>query len=474
MKRITTLCCAALALLATGIQAQTVMDGRVKVLNLDAARNEGRLFVTMDLDVTGLDVATNREVYFTPVLRTATDSVALPSVLIAGRNRYYHHLRNGIADERTALYREGEATVIPYSTSVPYEQWMQAAGLDADSRTCGCCGEPVASTGDRLMTLDFVPRVFRPAFVYISPEGEARKIREVRGSAYIDFPVNRTEIHEEYRRNPDELEKIRHTIGLIRDDRDIRITSITIKGYASPEGPYRGNERLAEGRTRALISYVRRLYDFPASIMESDWEAEDWTNLRAWVASSGLEHRDEILAIIDSSLEPDPKEWRIKKNYPEEYAFLLREVYPSLRHSDYTVEYEVTTYTDPEQIKALLRTQPQKLSLQEMFLAAQTLEPGSDEYNEVFEIAVRMFPDDPVANLNAANTALARGDLKSAERYLAKAGDSPEAIYARGIYAALGKEYDTARNLFEEARSRGIAEASEALGQIDELEEQQD
>lgn len=471
MNKIAQLCCALLAFVATGAQAQvSLLDGRVKILNLDAAHNKDLLFVTMDIDIEKIGLTSNREVFLTPVLRTPTDSLQLPAMLVAGRNRYYHHLRNGLSKETAALYREGEQKSIAYRVSLPYEKWMETAALHVDSRTCGCCGEPVGRSSGHLMTFDFVPRVFKPAFVYISPAGEAHKIRAVQGSAYIDFPVNKVEIYEDYRRNPAELEKIRKTIDLVKNDPDTRITSILIKGYASPEGSYAGNERLAKGRTKTLTAYVRKLYDFPASLMESAWEAEDWLGLRSWVEHSELEHRDGILAIIDSALAPDSKESEIRKNYPEEYARLAKEVYPGLRHSDYAIEYEVTTYTDAGQIKKLLHTQPQKLSLQEMFFAAQSLEPGSDEYNEVFEIAVRMFPGDPAANLNAANTAMARGDLKNAERFLAKAGENPEAVYARGIYAALLKNYDAARDYFEEAHRLGIAEAAAALRQIDDLE----
>ena len=64
------------------------------------------------------------------------------------------------------------------------------------------------------------------------------------------------------------------------------------------------------------------------------------------------------------------------------------------------------------------------------------MEPGSDRYDEIFETAVRMFPADATANLNAANIAMGKKDMKNAERYLSKAGDTPEAVYARGIYAA--------------------------------------
>ena len=76
---------------------------------------------------------------------------------------------------------------------------------------------------------------------------------------------------------------------------------------------------------------------------------------------SGLTYRDEILRLIDSDMEPDAKDRKIKVTYRNDYAYLLREVYPGLRHSDYMVRYEVRAYTDPEEIKRLLRTQPQSL-----------------------------------------------------------------------------------------------------------------
>ena len=179
-----------------------------------------------------------------------------------------------------------------------------------------------------------------------------------------------------------------------------------------------------------------------------------------------MKHRDEILAIIRGGLAPDARDRKIRTTYPEEYAFLLREVYPALRHSDYAVTYEVRTYTDAEEIRRLLRTAPQKLSLQEMYLAAQGLTPGSEEFDELFAIAVRMFPDDETANLNAANAAMQAGDLKRADRYLDKAGATPEARYARAVRAALAEDYETAARLFEEAQRDGVGEAGEALERI--------
>ena len=117
----------------------------------------------------------------------------------------------------------------------------------------------------------------------------------------------------------------------------------------------------------------------------------------------------------------------------------MSDIYPRLRHSDYTVTYTVRPF-DVEEAKEILKTKPQQLSLQEMYLVAQTYEPGSPEFNEVFDIAVRLFPDDPTANLNAACTELQKGNLQAAEKYLAKAGQSKAADRIRKIYEEMKAE----------------------------------
>jgi len=81
---------------------------------------------------------------------------------------------------------------------------------------------------------------------------EERKLREESGRAYLDFPLNETIIYPEYRNNPAELAKIKRSIDLIKNDTNVVISHIDIHGYASPEGPYSNNERLARERTQTL------------------------------------------------------------------------------------------------------------------------------------------------------------------------------------------------------------------------------
>lgn len=114
-----------------------------------------------------------------------------------------------------------------------------------------------------------------------------------------------------------------------------------------------------------------------------------------------------------------------------------------------------------------MREQPQKLSLNEFYLVAQQYEPGTVEFTDVFETAVRMFPSDETANLNAANAAMRSGDLNGAERYLDKAGNTPEAAYARGALSIHRKDYDEARRYLNEAKALGVKQADITIKELD-------
>ncbi|MDE5568655.1 MAG: DUF3868 domain-containing protein [Muribaculaceae bacterium] len=452
-----------------------VSTDALQMRDIDVVHTDDNFFVKMTLDLTPYKkMESNREVILTPMIVAGADTLALPSLMVAGRARYYLWLRqNEKKYPADALYRASSAGTVEYSADVKFEPWMEYSSLIIDARSRGCCGTPQGLAEVPVTDIDLRPHdapAIVPQFVFLVPEAELVKKRELRGSAYIDFPVNRTELYPDYRRNPQELAKIRATIDSVRLDKDVQFKAMTFKGYASPEGPYDNNVRLAKGRTETLKKYVMNLYNFPASIISTSYEPEDWEGLRRFVETSGLENREAILAIIDSDLAPDPKNWAIKSRYPEQYAFLLREVYPGLRHSDYTVEYIVRNYTDIDEIKEVLFTAPQKLSLNEMFAASSALEPGTPEYEEAFRIAVRMYPNSPEANLNAAVVEMQSGNLDAAAKYIDKVGDSAQALYARGIYAALMRDYEAARPLLQQAVDAGIMQASDALEQLDAVE----
>lgn len=446
---------------------QTVVDG-VSVSDVKMERSGAYIAVDMNLGLKDLAVEGNRAVLLTPRLVNGSDSLDLPSIGIYGRRRYYFYVRNGesmLTDKDEMSYKASEKPDgIAYHNIVSYADWMNGAVLSLHRSDYGCCNTLLARQDG---TLGRHTEAFFPELVFVQPEAEIMKSRSLSGSAYIDFPVDQTVIYPDYRRNTVELGKIQATIDSVRNDKDVTITSVWLKGYASPESPYKHNTELAIGRTAALKKHIGQLYSFADNVIQTDYEPEDWAGLRRYVEQSNIDHRAEILALIDSDMEPDAKEWKIKRTYPEEYRFMLQNFYPALRHTDYRIDYNIRTFSDADEIRRIMAERPQKLSLNEFYLVAGQYEPGTDEFTDVFQTAVRMFPNDETANLNAANAAIRRDDFGTARRYLDKAGDSAEAVYARGALAVREGDYDTACRYLNTAKEMGLEQAGRTLDELD-------
>ena len=444
---------------ATILSAQETVSGAVQEGTILVERKlvekaDSFLIVDMTVNISSIEVDRNRSVVCTPVLQRGDSLRFLPPIVINGRDRHilYERQEHDIRPESRFVVRRynKQEQRLDYHVRLPFCKWMEKSEFALLTDLCGCGWEALQNDRTVLFPVNLAePVVLAPQLVYVAPQAEAVKSRSLEGSAFLDFPVNKTEIYPDYRKNPQELSKIRETIESVRNDKYATITEVDIKGYASPEGGYANNAYLAEYRAKALLDYVRNMYDFGNARMQVNFEPEDWEGLELRVEASNLPEKEEILAIIraDEPADWDKREWRLKMlagGMP--YKILLRDIYPALRHSDYVVKYTIRNFT-VEEAKELLYTDPRQLSLEEMFRVAQTYEPGSDRFKEVFEIAVRMYPDDPISNLNAANIAISEGKLGQAKRYLAKTTDTPQRQLAEAAICMLENDLDRAEKL---------------------------
>ena len=455
----------------TVADAQNISD--VAVSGLKIVKDGSMMNVDMDIDLSKLEVKNRRSVHLVPVLKNGTDSLELSPVGIYSRGRYINYLRRGesiFQDLGETVYKESDKPkVINYAVSVPYMAWMDGSEVVMNRKTCGCCQDLL--TEESSLLGGFAIPVYEPYFLYIQPAPELSKTRQLAGSAFIDFVVSRTDIRPDYRNNAKELDNIIATIDSVKNDPDIKVKSIRLKGYASPESPYKNNERLAKGRTASLKKYVQNLYHFDESMIQTSYEPENWAGLKEYVKASDLENKTEILLLIGSDMDPDQKERKIKTTWPADYRILLDDCYPGLRKTDYMIEYTIEDFTDVDKIVEIFRTAPNKLSLNELYIASTAFESGSEDFADVFKTAVMMYPSDPVANLNAANVAMQAGDYKAAKAYLKNAGDEPEVQYAWGLFYLGVEDYEEAEGWLNAARRDGITQANGMLDQCIKLKE---
>jgi len=414
----------------------------------------------------------------TPVLETNATRVGLPSILVNGKNRtkVYNRMKalNNLEDKQYFTVIENnkqEMQPIEYKMTIPWEEWMSDARFVLAQDLCGCGKEEAVTPlliADRIMQRPDQRYEVIPVYSYVNPDVETRKERAEVGSAFLDFQVGRYNILPDFRNNAGELAKIRKTIETVIQDEYITPDGIELKGYASPEGSYTSNANLAKNRTEALRDYIIGQYSrFNRSFFTLNSEPEDWTGFKEKVeADQNVPSRVGVLDIINSSDEPDVKERKLRAlGGGSAYRYVLAEIFPALRRTEYKINYTVRGFS-VEEGREIIKTRPQHLSLNEMFAVANTYQPGSNDYNDVFEVAVRMYPTSPVANLNAANIAISKKDYAAARRYLTNAGNSPQAVHARGVLALMEGNLNEAEQLLKQAQSSGVSEASANLEQL--------
>ena len=472
--------CPALFCPVPGCMAQ-VRQGSVTVQVNELAQRGDSLYVDMAVTTEGRNVPSRMSADFTPVLVSGERSLALPAVSLMGRNSYRNHRRALAlmsAKERGAYEKSAPYYVVPdykgdsrmdYRLALPYEAWMSSAQLTLQRIDCGCGKSSV--TDVRLLagkvSLEEVIVIERyriePHLAYIRPEAEAVKSRAEQGESFLDFAVGKTSVNPEFGRNAAELEKIRRMIDLVQDDKDLTIKRIVIVGYASPEG-----------RAKALRDYLQSRYPaIPGSLYSIRFGGENWDDLVKAVQTSDMPDKQAVLDIIDRYSIIGGREAKLmalKGGTP--WRYMLREMFPSLRKVTVTVDYDVRNF-DAEEAKAVVKTRPQNLSLNELYLVANTYEPGSEDFNSLFETAVRLYPESVTATVNAAVAALERRDFVGAERYLrsVKSPDRiPECDNAWGLLLMLrDQDYDRAAPYFEAARAAGLKAAQQNLDEIDRL-----
>ena len=442
------------------------------------------LYIDMNFILKDVKVRTAHGVDFIPQLVAPANTYNLPKVSVKGKDEYLAYerrlslmspkeKRKHVAPYLVKKSNKRTNDTIRYRYVLPYESWMADAKLNVQRDECGCGESTLMSVQPVIdqVTLERIlsPYIVNPHFAYVEPKVEVVKSREIQAECFLDFEVNKINIRPEYMNNPRELAKIRVMIDDLKLDPSIKVNRMDIIGYASPEGTLATNKRLSEGRAMALRDYLASRYDFPRNQYHIIFGGENWDGLIDALETLDMDYKNEVLDIIqDIPIEKgrETKLMQLRGGVP--YRYLLKNVFPSLRVAICKVNYDIKNF-NVDEAKEVIKRRPQNLSLNEMFLVANTYPKGSQEFIDVFETAVRMYPDSEIANMNAATAALSRNDLISAERYLKKMESQeywPEYNNAMGILTLSKGDYELAEEYLNKARELGLDVATDNLEEL--------
>ncbi|MDE7350787.1 MAG: hypothetical protein K2N25_06950 [Muribaculaceae bacterium] len=479
-------------LTCAGIPAFGVSTRNIQIEHSSVVPLKDRIRFSADIVLDSLKLGANKQIYLTPVIEDANgNSEVLPSALINGRSMQISWNRglikasqkytNGI--EIVEKRHNGKPQTISYNVSVPMQKWMwnttSSVKWVVDSCGCGHLAGSVAMEG-KLLNLNPAERM---RVSYVVPEVKPVPITIHEGQAHVQYEVNKSELHTEpyICRNGQpidnslELQIIDDSISYALSNKNMEIAKISICGYASPEGKYVNNEKLSTDRSRSLADYIVERYNLPIERSEYSAVAENWEGFKKLAEEDTYlnpEVKEALIELIDrpayGPLDYDNKETTLKTDPKFRGIYssvILPEWFPQLRTTKFEIQTRLKPLSD-EQLAEVIKTDPEKLSLNQMFRVSSLYPEGSPEFNAVIDTMLKYYALDEAANLNAASAAIKRGDIDKAEQYLKKAGNSPEAENVRGVVATWQGDLDKARDFFRKAGA--LPEAAKNLEMLGE------
>jgi hypothetical protein len=480
---------ALLMLSSVRLMAQDVYKGQIKVSGQHFSQKDGQLQVEMDINYEGLDVDSNESLTLTPYIQMGDHRLDLPSVLINGAQEQKAYSRSEVLGKKSSSSDGKKSPGMPvivmrhdrmkirdfnYKVAVPFQDWMNSGSLYVESEECGCNGKMAHTFQDRVSE---GLNITRPRTSVVSADID-RKIlswvellpaiqeTEMDLMASGSIPLNNARLfrgNSQRKLNHEVYYKLLEAVRSVRQMNGVTVTDILVTGYGAPIGNMIRNERKALDRSLSMKEYLYETGIAGKSTLNVRWIAEDWDSITNLVQGSDMMFRDAVLDLVhnvDVSKGRETMLQDLAEGSP--YRYLSDKIFPEVRRVDYTIRFSRLA-AGVEESRLLLKERPTMLTMGEFFALAATYPKGSTEYNDVFDLTARLFPDSPEANINAAAVALTRKDTERARKYLERFATLPKASCNMGILCLLEGNREKAEVYLDLAKAYGVKQAAEAL-----------
>lgn len=266
---------------------------------------------------------------------------------------------------------------------------------------------------------------------------------------YLTYVLNKTYITPYLHNNSQELKRLEHELNTYLNNPDYTVRSIRVEGFASPEGSYSNNIRLAEGRARSIIDYIVGRTNLGREMFTVGRMTENWDGLRDTLQKNPeLPGHYAVLALL--ARQPDTEQVKTEIKRIPEYKYLLENVYPRLRLSSYTVEYEVKAYEAPEARK-VIEINPSALSAEEMYAVAVEHGINTEQGQRALSILNRHYPQSDITLTYQGIRLLEIGKYAEAVTTLENVTEK-NATVLNGLAVAYAyqEDYERAQRILEE------------------------
>lgn len=247
-----------------------------------------------------------------------------------------------------------------------------------------------------------------------------QRVKAQKQEANIKFLVNQANLRKSELKNNSVTEFVEMLKKINADREGFNLSNVEVQAYASPEGGFKFNDKLAGKRQNVSEKYVKdqlKKTKMNANI-DAHYTAQDWDGFQRLVQASNLQDKDVILRVLSMYKDPEEREQQIR-NMSAAFRELADGILPELRRSRLIINYETIGRSD-DQIKEQYNADAAKLSADELLYFASLQDTQADQ-EKVYKKTAELYDKDYRAYNNLATIALSKGDKAAAASYLAKA-----------------------------------------------------
>ena len=308
-----------------------------------------------------------------------------------------------------------------------------------------------------IATSELYKRTILTSQAAIAPDAYQR-ITKKKQEANIKFLIQQANLRKSELKNNSVQEFVKMLKQINSDHEGLNLDNVEVSAYASPDGGFNINDKLANQRQKVSEQYVNqelKKIKMKAPV-DAKYTAQDWEGFQELVKASNIQDKDIILRVLSMYKDPQEREQQIR-NISSAFRELADGILPELRRARLTINYETIGRSD-EQILEQMAADPKKLSIEELLYGA-TLKETSAEKEKVYQLAAQIYPNDSRAFNNLATLEYAKGNYDAAKQYLEKAKGLPEANANLGLLALKNGDIAAAEQLIASATgANGLAE----------------
>lgn len=361
----------------SGVSAQAADKIRIQNLSVETDHGKVNVMVAFTANVDRKAVPMGTTLIYAPVITDGHYKVSLPAIVVQSGRAKKNWSRHEWRANTRAIYDKGIYTqnggAVNYSTTVPFQPWMHQARIDIETVIAGCCNsdtekstliagilplpthKPQTETEPEVIPISEVTltEYLMETFPFVLPASEfdpddpIKFYDDERDNALtVYYKINKYNIEEDYADNRQTLINLIAAIELIQSSGEARVERIVVAGFASPEGTFEFNDRLAWNRAESIEKFITDRTAMTREEITLFNGSADWLGLKLAIeADENVPGRTEALDIITNIPEWDSRTKTGRQTHlrnlrgGETYSYLREHIFPKQRNGAFIRVY---------------------------------------------------------------------------------------------------------------------------------------